>query len=352
MIEVHDRPLVTLGLLAYNQEKFVEEAVRAALAQTYSPLEIILSDDCSLDATFEVISAAASAYCGPHQVRVNRNNRNLGIVGHYNHVGALARGRWLFSAAGDDISLPDRVSVCMETVLSRTTAVAAFSDFEEFGELAGQLATHALPEPADFLLERQIENFGVRIPGATLAVDRRLLDLFGPMPTEAISEDRILPFRARLLGDIVYVPRVLVRRRRHKGSVNAKNLALRRGNRQSRRSSARRAAQERIARLKAFTGDLSCAKALGLVSETQQRELTRLIEERMVGLRLLADCHSNRYRERFMAGVLMLAGKEQRARFSRRQRLLLGFSALLPSIDSLAFWRWWAERRCAKSFPK
>ena len=41
------RPLVTFYVIAYNQSRFVREAVESALAQTYSPLEILLSDDCS-----------------------------------------------------------------------------------------------------------------------------------------------------------------------------------------------------------------------------------------------------------------------------------------------------------------
>ena len=44
-----DRPLVTFALFAYNQEKYIREAVEGAFAQTYAPLEIILSDDCSTD---------------------------------------------------------------------------------------------------------------------------------------------------------------------------------------------------------------------------------------------------------------------------------------------------------------
>jgi len=34
------RPLVSLCVLTYNQEKFVAEAVKAALNQSYHPLEI------------------------------------------------------------------------------------------------------------------------------------------------------------------------------------------------------------------------------------------------------------------------------------------------------------------------
>ena len=57
---VTDRPLVTFALFAYNQEEFIREAVEGAFAQTYEPLEIILSDDCSSDRTYEIIQEDGS----------------------------------------------------------------------------------------------------------------------------------------------------------------------------------------------------------------------------------------------------------------------------------------------------
>ena len=63
-----ERPLICFGLLAYNQEPFIREAVEGALAQTYAPLEIILSDDCSTDRTFEIMQETVAAYRGPHKV--------------------------------------------------------------------------------------------------------------------------------------------------------------------------------------------------------------------------------------------------------------------------------------------
>src|SRR5690606_870089 len=62
------RPLVTFAVLAYQQEDLIRQAIEAAFAQTYSPLEIILSDDGSGDRTFEVIERMAAAYDGPHSV--------------------------------------------------------------------------------------------------------------------------------------------------------------------------------------------------------------------------------------------------------------------------------------------
>ena len=69
------RPLITFALMAYNQEQLIEEAVAGALAQTYSPLEIILSDDCSTDRTFEIMEEMADEYKGPHSVSIRRTSR-------------------------------------------------------------------------------------------------------------------------------------------------------------------------------------------------------------------------------------------------------------------------------------
>ena len=59
-----DKPLITFLLVSYNQEAYIREAIEGALAQTYSPLEIVISDDCSSDATFSLIKEA----CDPKRL--------------------------------------------------------------------------------------------------------------------------------------------------------------------------------------------------------------------------------------------------------------------------------------------
>ena len=61
-------------------------SIEAAFAQTWSPLEILLSDDCSPDGTFAVMQEMAAAYSGPHRVILNRNPKNLGITAHVDRI--------------------------------------------------------------------------------------------------------------------------------------------------------------------------------------------------------------------------------------------------------------------------
>ena len=109
MLQKNEKTLISFILLAYKQENYIEDAVKGALSQTYSPLEIILSDDNSPDNTYNVMKRIVDEYDGPHRIILNRNPENLGLVQHYNRVVfELSHGDLLVIAAGDDISRPDR----------------------------------------------------------------------------------------------------------------------------------------------------------------------------------------------------------------------------------------------------
>jgi hypothetical protein len=84
------RPLVTHFLYGYKQERSIRAAIEGVLAQTYQPLEVVLSDDCSPDGTYRVMQEMAAAYRGPHKVVLNRNPKNLGIAGHVERIMEIA----------------------------------------------------------------------------------------------------------------------------------------------------------------------------------------------------------------------------------------------------------------------
>lgn len=72
---INKNPLITYAIFAFNQEAYIREAIDAAFSQTYSPLEIIISDDASADATPEIIRRMVAEYPGPHKVIVNINKK-------------------------------------------------------------------------------------------------------------------------------------------------------------------------------------------------------------------------------------------------------------------------------------
>lgn len=128
-----ERPLVTFALIAYNQERYISEAVSGALAQTYEHLEIILSDDCSTDRTFEIMVGMATDYRGNHQIILNRNEKNVGIFSHVMNVFGISNGELIVFAAGDDISVHDRVENVVK-VWQETGGWGFYSNYDLINE--------------------------------------------------------------------------------------------------------------------------------------------------------------------------------------------------------------------------
>ena len=208
-------PLVTLFVMAYRQESTVREAIQGAFAQTYSPLEIILSDDASPDATFAVMQEMAAAYDGPHRVRLNRNPDNLGIIPHIDRIMELAQGEFVVQAGGDDISLPHRVerlaSVWLASGRRAKLVHSAALRIDRAGLPTGE---HRPARPArqgdsplTFIREQRY------VIGATEGWDREIFDLFGLLGDLAEIEDHPLPFRALLIGEVVFLEEPLIRYR-------------------------------------------------------------------------------------------------------------------------------------------
>ena len=221
-----ERPLITFILFAYNQERFIREAVEGAFSQTYSPLEIILSDDCSQDRTFEIIQEMASEYKGPHIIILNRNERNLGIGGHFNKIMELTRGELIVGAAGDDISMPNRVQIMYElwdsSNRNATSIYSSLTLIKDKGDIIKDyIQDHNLSsDPKLNDLMYNIKRFCPQVLGASHAWDRRIYDLFGPILSETVQEDRVISLRSKLLGQIVYTEKPLVLYRRHSENVS------------------------------------------------------------------------------------------------------------------------------------
>lgn len=94
-------PLASICTRTYNLEKYIEQCLDSLLMQqTTFPYEIIIDDDCSTDATVEIVSRYAEKF--PHIVKPNFRKQNVGLK--LNLMGNLARasGNYIAICDGDD----------------------------------------------------------------------------------------------------------------------------------------------------------------------------------------------------------------------------------------------------------
>lgn len=216
-IAAPDRPLVTFALFAYNQEQYIREAIEGAFAQTYEPLEIILSDDCSTDRTFEIMQEMAAAYEGPHEIKVRRSEVNFGTALHVAAVAKMARGGLFVVAAGDDISVPHRTAELVKAWLSHGKATGVLhSRLLQFSETAADgrdvPLRYQLAEKIDaawFLRHRTIPFMA-----PTSAYSSDIFESFDQLLGGSIIEDGPLAIRCLAIGSVIAVDQCLVLQRR------------------------------------------------------------------------------------------------------------------------------------------
>lgn len=210
--------MVTILLMVYNQEKYISEAVRSVLNQDYGSLEVIISDDCSTDSTWSIIEECVSGYRGPHSLVLNRNKKNLGLIGHLNLLNSLASGDLIVYAAGDDISLPNRVSLHAACFYSDPERVCTIHS--PVYKLDANGRCHGVWEPrfksselnaveSVYLLGKEFAN----VIGATHSWSKRMMDFYGPITNDNVYEDSVIYFRSALFGGVRYINEPLVKYR-------------------------------------------------------------------------------------------------------------------------------------------
>lgn len=116
-------PRVSIGLAVYNGERYLEEALRAFLCQTYTDFELIISDNGSTDRTEEICRAYAAR---DPRIRYVRSARNMGVAYNYNRTVELARAEYFRWATYDDLVAPTLLARCVEVLDREPDVVLAY----------------------------------------------------------------------------------------------------------------------------------------------------------------------------------------------------------------------------------
>jgi glycosyltransferase involved in cell wall biosynthesis len=118
------RPLVTIGMPVYNEERFLEHAVESLRNQDYQNIEILISDNASTDRTQQICSRIARE---DKRVTYSRTERNIGSAANFRRVQAMAKGKYFMWAAGHDEWSGNLLSASVAILESTQSASIAFA---------------------------------------------------------------------------------------------------------------------------------------------------------------------------------------------------------------------------------
>ncbi len=226
MAYIEDPKEVSVALCSYNGAQYICEQLESITGQSLKPKEIVVCDDGSSDGTVELVESFACS--SAVDVRVYMNERQMGVNANFGRAIGLCRGAYVALSDQDDIWAKDKLELSMAEMARQEKAIGikrpclVHSDLKVCGSDGQVLATsfmrrQGLSHVAEAPLKRLlVQGF---VTGATVLVNRALVEVALPMPEEAVHHDWWLALVAAAAGRIGFVPQGLVCYRQHGKNV-------------------------------------------------------------------------------------------------------------------------------------
>jgi glycosyltransferase involved in cell wall biosynthesis len=111
---IQKNPKVSIGMPVYNGGNTIEKTIKTILSQDFNDFELIISDDCSNDATKEICQKYANI---DSRIKYFRQERNFGMpVKNFQYVLKQAKGDFFMFASHDDPYHPQFISEMLKVM--------------------------------------------------------------------------------------------------------------------------------------------------------------------------------------------------------------------------------------------
>ncbi len=224
-------PFVSVCFTCYNQRKYVRQALLSVLEQTYSNMELVICDDASSDGTSEIVSQIIKQYNQSEKKRFSiiydRADRNHGVVANVSRCFRMAKGELLIQAHDDDISKKDRVEKIVAAWVAADKKPTAI--IHGWDVIDGDNKLIASQAPWGCNAERSLLWLKDSWPhGAASAYSPRVVTEFPPMEVLDAFEDVSYFYRAKILGNPLYIDDRLLYYRVGSGCTSTSRTGIRR----------------------------------------------------------------------------------------------------------------------------
>jgi len=176
-----ESPLVSIIIITYNSSKYIIETLESVKHQSYTNLELIISDDCSTDDTVAIIEEwlkiNAENFVDHKLIKVTKNT---GVAPNCNRGVKASNGEWIKLCAGDDLLLPE----CVEKNINFSKICQGINIF-----ISNMIVFLDDTMPKAILETRRPSNEHIWSKSVTVSeqYEQNLLEYFGNTPSYFIN---------------------------------------------------------------------------------------------------------------------------------------------------------------------
>ena len=218
---------VSIAMTTYNGEQYVVEQLDSLLAQTLPADEIIIADDRSTDATWEILQAYAAEH-PEAPIKLHLNEENLGYKKNFHSVLEEVTGDYIFLCDQDDDWNPDKLELCVRLMDVHPEILALNTGFEFMDKTGEFIPTILLKGRANNNIVRatmkdgELRRFGTEAlvlanlsPGCTMCIRKEMIGEFLPSYNYALPHDYFINLLASLKNGCYFLNTPTIRYRIH-----------------------------------------------------------------------------------------------------------------------------------------
>jgi glycosyltransferase involved in cell wall biosynthesis len=219
-------PLVSVLIITFNHEKYIEKCLESIFSQDYSNLEILIRDDLSVDNTRSIIiKYLKQSEQRVTKVHVDFYEENIGVVRSLNRLLTQVKGSFFCLCSGDDFYHPGRIKRQVEVlsglpdsfgVVYGDLTVVDFNGQVTFPSFYEWHLCGKYPPCGDIFHEFIWSN---PIHPMSVMVRKSLMDVVGKFDENLIFEDWDMGMRWARISQFFYHGNFVGSYRKHNGQM-------------------------------------------------------------------------------------------------------------------------------------
>lgn len=200
-----DRPKVSVVMITYNHEKYIEKAINGVFIQkTNFPVELIISNDCSPDNSDEVIKKIISKAPENITVKYTKHEKNLGMIPNFVWSLKQATGKYIALCEGDDYwTEEDKLQTQFNFLENNPNFIA---HVHNVNVINGSITTPFSSESSRIIATKELYNHRKFHTASIFFLNRD--EIFKNFPTNIFSGDRLLFLLLSIFGKIYYMDNI------------------------------------------------------------------------------------------------------------------------------------------------
>jgi glycosyltransferase involved in cell wall biosynthesis len=211
---------LSVFLLAYNHERFLEQAVRSVLMQRAAfDFELVIGEDASTDGTAGIVRRFQAEH--PDRIRATLRERNVGMHRNFIESYRACTGEYVAFLDGDDYwTAPDKLQKQVDFLDAHPECSISFHNVQWRDEERGEITRLAL-DPGETRRTWELEDLihEPTIPSCSIVTRNRLIDHFPDWLPEVLAVDWVFNLLNARCGSAGYLPEPMGVYRKHAGGL-------------------------------------------------------------------------------------------------------------------------------------